>query len=146
TSDHGESFGEQAGDFGHGTSLYQPQLHVPLVIVPPAGSGSRLPQVVPETVSPRDLPATVVDLGDLEAGAPFPGASLARLWGRPSRGAGADPPASEPSPALSEVVPTNALDPEPAHLLEDRPVWASLADGDSIYIRVQYRGAVHEEL
>ena len=36
TSDHGESFGEQPGFFGHGTSLYQPQLHVPLVIVPPS--------------------------------------------------------------------------------------------------------------
>ena len=40
TSDHGESFGEQHGLFTHGTSLYQPQLHVPLVIVPPAESGS----------------------------------------------------------------------------------------------------------
>ena len=36
TSDHGESFGVPHNDFGHGTSLYQPQLHVPLVIVPPA--------------------------------------------------------------------------------------------------------------
>ena len=36
TSDHGESFGEHPGVFGHGTSLYQTQLHVPLVIVPPA--------------------------------------------------------------------------------------------------------------
>ena len=38
TSDHGESFGEQPGVFLHGTSLYQPQVHVPLVIVPPPGS------------------------------------------------------------------------------------------------------------
>ena len=37
TADHGESFGEQPGVFWHGTSLYQAQLHVPLVIVPPAG-------------------------------------------------------------------------------------------------------------
>ena len=36
TSDHGESFGEQPGVFIHGTSLYQPQIHVPLVIVPPS--------------------------------------------------------------------------------------------------------------
>src|SRR5439155_4860126 len=43
TSDHGESFGEQAGVFGHGTSLYQPQLHVPLVVVPPARGGSGSP-------------------------------------------------------------------------------------------------------
>ena len=83
TSDHGESFGEQPGFFGHGTSLYQPQLHVPLVIVPPSGSPRPLRPVVPETVSLRDLPATVVDLLGLEAGAPFPGASLAPLWARP---------------------------------------------------------------
>ena len=36
-SDHGESFGEHAGVFCHGTSLYQTELHVPLVIVPPGG-------------------------------------------------------------------------------------------------------------
>ena len=41
TSDHGESFGEQPGFFGHGTSLYQQQLHVPLVIVPPSGARGR---------------------------------------------------------------------------------------------------------
>jgi arylsulfatase A-like enzyme len=146
TSDHGESFGEQAGDFGHGTSLYQPQLHVPLVIVPPEGDRSRSPRVVPETSSLRDLPATIVDLVDLQAGAPFPGVSLARLWGRPSASAFTDPPASRPSPALSEVVPTNALDPEPEHLLEDRPVWASLAEGDSIYIQVGYAGDIREQL
>ena len=35
TSDHGESFGEHAGVFWHGTSLYETELHVPLVIIPP---------------------------------------------------------------------------------------------------------------
>ena len=44
TADHGESFGENPGVFWHGTSLYQAQLHVPLVIVPPAGGPS--PRVV----------------------------------------------------------------------------------------------------
>ena len=37
TSDHGESFGEHAGVFCHGTSLYQTELHVPLLIIPPGG-------------------------------------------------------------------------------------------------------------
>jgi arylsulfatase A-like enzyme len=37
TADHGESFGEKPGVFRHGTSLYLSQLHVPLVIVLPAG-------------------------------------------------------------------------------------------------------------
>jgi arylsulfatase A-like enzyme len=149
TSDHGESFGEPHNDFGHGTSLYQPQLHVPLVIVPPAGdrsgAGRPSPRVVPERVSLRDLPATIVDLLDLEAGAPFFGTSLARLWG------GADPgdaaaAASGPSPALSEVVPTNTLTSPSEALRQDRSVWASLAEGDSVYIRASYRGDIFEEL
>ncbi len=88
TSDHGESFGVPHNDFGHGTSLYQPQLHVPLIIVPPAiggrGGETPMPRVVPETVSLRDLPATVVDLLDLEAGAPFPGGIAGRTL-EPSR-------------------------------------------------------------
>ena len=150
TSDHGESFGVPHNDFGHGTSLYQPQLHVPLVIVPPAGGGrgggSPTPRVVPETVSLRDLPATVVDLLDLEADAPFLGASLARLWGHPDPGESIDPAASKPSPALSEVVPTNTLSPPSESLLQERSVWASLAEGDSVYIRASYRGNLLEEL
>jgi arylsulfatase A-like enzyme len=150
TSDHGESFGVPHNDFGHGTSLYQPQLHVPLIIVPPGiggrGGGSPAPRVVPETVSLRDLPATVVDLLDLKAGAPFLGGSLARLWDRPDPGDSADPAASGPSPALSEVVPTDTLGPASESLLKDRSVWGSLADGDSVYVRAYYRGNVFEEL
>jgi arylsulfatase A-like enzyme len=140
TSDHGESFGEQPGFFGHGTSLYQPQLHVPLVIVPPTNSQRPPRPIVTETVSLRDLPATVVDLLDLESGAPFPGESLAPLWERPdSREAGVGS-----GPALSEVVPIDPVDPESAEVLERRRVWASLAQGDWIYIWRE--GADTEEL
>ena len=146
TSDHGESFGEQPGVFIHGTSLYQPQLHVPLVIVPPSGSPKPLRPVIPETVSLRDLPATVVDLLKLEAGSPFPGASLARLWDSPPSETRVDHSGSPASPALSEVVPTNPLEPDPAKLLEDRRAWASLADGDSIYIRIRDGDRQREEL
>ena len=78
TSDHGESFGEHAGVFCHGTSLYQTELHVPLLIIPPGAA--RPKQVVKETVSLRDLAATIVDVLGLEAGSPFPGSSLARFW------------------------------------------------------------------
>jgi arylsulfatase A-like enzyme len=133
TSDHGESFGEQPGFFGHGTSLYQPQLHVPLVIVPPSASPRPSRPVVPETVSLRDLPATIVDLLGLTPGSPFPGVSLAPLWARPSSDPVAEP--NGPGPALSEVVPIDPVDPESAELLERRRAWASLADGDWIYIR-----------
>ena len=112
TSDHGESFGEQPGIFSHGTSLYQPQLHVPLLVVPPTVRHLS-PRAVTETVSLRDLPSTIVDLLDLEVGAPFPGQSLAPLWGDPASSAGADTQGSGPSPAISEVIPTDPLDPDP---------------------------------
>jgi arylsulfatase A-like enzyme len=147
TSDHGESFGEQPGIFSHGTSLYQPQLHVPMVIVSPARSPSPSTRVISETVSLRDVPATVLDVLGLGAGAPFPGASLARLWGHRSPPDPIGPGAADASPALSEVIPTDPLDQDPAHLLEGRRgVWASLAAGDAIYLWIWQRGAVHEAL
>jgi arylsulfatase A-like enzyme len=102
-SDHGESFGEHAGIFCHGKSLYETELHVPLLVVPPGDVAAN--RVVGEPVSLRDLAATIVDVTGLEAGAPFPGASLARFWGPPSKpGAGR---ASSASPALAEVVPND---------------------------------------
>ena len=80
-SDHGESFGEHAGDFCHGTTLYETELHVPLLIIPPGGSATK--QAVREVVSLRDLAATIVDVVGQQAGSPFPGVSLARFWKRP---------------------------------------------------------------
>jgi len=144
TSDHGESFGDPPGVFGHGTSLYQSQVQVPLVIVPPAGRPSR--PIVPETVSLRDLPATVADVLGLGAGAPFPGQSLATLWGSHSAGTAVDSRPSQPAPALSEVVPTDPLDSVSAHFQENRQVWASLTEGDLIYIQVRQGSAVRQEL
>jgi arylsulfatase A-like enzyme len=80
TADHGEQFGEH-GHFRHGTSLYEPEIHVPLVIVAP----NRLPagRVVREPVSLRDIPATIVDLLGWRGESPFPGSSLARTWASP---------------------------------------------------------------
>ncbi len=92
-ADHGESFGEHAGVFCHGTSLYRTELHVPLVILPPAANPSPAGRAVDETVSLRDLAATVVDLAGLSAGSPFPGESLARFW------SGSSPAPHEPSPS-----------------------------------------------
>jgi arylsulfatase A-like enzyme len=99
TSDHGESFGEHTGYFCHGTSLYDTELHVPLVIVPPSGFATG--KVVNEPVCLRDLAATVVDLVGQTAGSPFPGSSLAPLWSGPA--SSAEKPM--PSPSLAEVVP-----------------------------------------
>ncbi|HEY7317476.1 MAG TPA: sulfatase-like hydrolase/transferase, partial [Candidatus Binatia bacterium] len=73
TSDHGEAFGEH-GFTGHGTSLYTPVLHVPLIIIYPKKIQTGLR--VSRYVSLRDLPATIEEL----VGAPereIPGISLA---------------------------------------------------------------------
>ena len=76
TSDHGEGLGEH-DLFDHGESLYRTEIRVPLIIVPPPGRDR--PAVVGETVSLRDLPATIVDLVGQGRGSPFPGESLARF-------------------------------------------------------------------
>jgi arylsulfatase A-like enzyme len=78
TSDHGESMGEH-GFFGHGKSLYNQEVHVPLLIIPPGGLSAGLS--VPTPVSLRDIPATVVDLVGAGKDSPFDGRSLARHWG-----------------------------------------------------------------
>ena len=76
TSDHGEAFGEH-GLYGHGASLFEDQIRVPLIFVYPGvipASGS-----VDAVVSLRDVPATILDLVD-QPGPSLPGASLAPLW------------------------------------------------------------------
>jgi arylsulfatase A-like enzyme len=84
TSDHGEHFGEhQVHDhplLGHRQSVYQAEVHVPLLILAP----SRVVPgtVVSEPVSLRDLPATILDLLDMTPGSPFPGRSLVDDSGR----------------------------------------------------------------
>lgn len=76
TSDHGEHFGEHGIEKGHGVSLYEPTLRVPLVI--------RFPSAVPpgrrvaEPVELRDLGATILSLAGVAA--PFPGRALVRRW------------------------------------------------------------------
>ena len=139
-SDHGESFGEHAGVFCHGTSLYQTELHVPLLIVPPGGGAT--PKVINETVSTRELAATIVGVLGLEAGSPFPGASLARFWRETSASARlARAPAD---PALSEVVPGLAINIDAYGLPQMSWPLGALDDGDWSYIRAE--GNVREEL
>ena len=130
-SDHGESFGEHAGDFGHGGSLYETELHVPLLIIPPGASATK--QVVKQAVSLRDLAATIVDVVGQEAGSPFPGVSLARFWKRPSPVAPMQP--SSALAALAEVVPFDLRERDywgvPKQLSPLRAVW----EKDWKYIR-----------
>lgn len=91
TSDHGEQFGEH-GLVDHGTSLYWPVLHVPLVVWLPAGGPAGLRVETP--VSLREIPATVAEVVGL-AGSPFPGRTLGRFWRQE--------PDPAPEPVLAEV-------------------------------------------
>ena len=89
TSDHGEAFGEHEL-FGHGGSLYEDRIRVPLTIVAPGQVPAG--RVVERPVSLRDVPATILGLLGIES-MPMPGASLldgssalaARLGGRRDR-------------------------------------------------------------
>ncbi len=140
TADHGESFGEHPDVYRHGTTLYETEVQVPLVIIPPGGGQAK--QAVGETVSLRDLPATIVDVLGVAEGSPFPGSSLARLWKNPSTQPAADP--AGVSPALSEVVPLEGFNPDPAQLLTPRWPLAALSDNGWNYIRRD--GELREEL
>lgn len=100
-ADHGESFGEHSW-VGHGQSVYLPAIWVPLLIRYPGRVPGGLRIQAP--VSPRDIPATVMDLVGIAQSAAFPGASLARHWKDGSAGVPADTILSEFGLAQSLVV------------------------------------------
>jgi arylsulfatase A-like enzyme len=159
TADHGEELGEHRL-FDHGESLYRPEIRVPLLFVLPPGlrspvgrdktedvssDGSRPAPpsrggatVVRDTVSLRDLPATIVDLVGLAPGAPFPGRSLARLWRDSSPGTAEG--ASRGDGALSELSVPNPLNPNQGRSPAARGPLVCLADGDYVYIRNERDG------
>jgi arylsulfatase A-like enzyme len=136
TADHGEELGEH-DLFDHGESLYRPEIRVPLLIVLPAGMREGL-GVVPKVVSLRDLPATIVDLVGLAAGAPFPGRSLARLWRGSSPGPGLE--TAESDGAISELTAPNPLNPSRGRSPAVQGPLVSLAEGDYVYIRNERTG------
>lgn len=72
TADHGEHFGEHGLQL-HGNSLYEPLLHVPLIVVWP----ERIPagERITTPVSLQSLPSTFQEI--LQLGDEFPGDSLA---------------------------------------------------------------------
>lgn len=99
TADHGESFGE------HGIywrrELYEPTLHVPLILVPPAGSDATLNgRRVAAQVRLVDIVPTVLEALNAPAGTPGDGVSLLGL------ATGAE--TSAPGPAISMMFPTRA--------------------------------------
>jgi arylsulfatase A-like enzyme len=130
TSDHGEGLGEH-GLFNHGESLYRTEIGVPLLIVPP--SGLRSPAVIDETVSLRDLSATIVDLVGQEKGSPFPGHSLARFW-RNSR-SDSVLPSGTADPIISELTAPNPAQPNQGRSPASRGPLVSLVQGNFVYIR-----------
>jgi arylsulfatase A-like enzyme len=74
TSDHGEAFGEK-DMFAHGVSVYQDQVHVPLIIKYPK---TRQSSVVTDYVSVADLMPTILDLLGYEVPSGLDGRSLLR--------------------------------------------------------------------
>ena len=141
TSDHGESFGEHSDIFCHGTSLYQTELHVPLLVIPPGGAATK--RVVKETVSLRDVAATIVDMTGQEGASPFPGESLARYWDAPSPAGPIQHAAADP--ALAELALPN-VEPSRDSSLFPKSSWpqGGLLEGEWSYIRQE--GVFREEL
>ena len=123
TADHGEHLGER-DLYGHGCSLYDAEVHVPLVLL---GEGI-VPQgrVVSQPVSLRDLPATVVDLLGVADRPRFPGASLAASW---SGGSSLDPT------VLTEIDAPPEVDPNSGRSPVQKGAMRSLISGGMRYIR-----------
>lgn len=71
--DHGEAFGQHAGNYGHTLALYDENVHVPLMVAIPgvAGASGRVGRVV----SLLDVAPTVLDLLGLPARPEFQGES-----------------------------------------------------------------------
>jgi len=93
TGDHGEAFGEH-GLLTHGSALYYPLIHVPLIFYWPGHlpAGLRIKQ----PVSLKDIPATILKLLGASH-SKLPGKSLDALW------SGQTPPEQWPMP-LSELL------------------------------------------
>jgi arylsulfatase A-like enzyme len=134
TSDHGEAFGEHEL-YGHGVSLFEDQIRVPLIVVAPG--------LVPElgtregVVSLRDVPATILDLVDVP-GPSLPGTSLARLWsGEPA----------DPSPAIASVSGPESFPPNSGRSPVFRGPMISTTDRNALkYIKTFVGNGPGEEL
>jgi arylsulfatase A-like enzyme len=134
TSDHGEQFGEH-GVFNHGFSVYAQEVHVPLLLISkdtPKGLS------IPEPVSLRDIPATVVDLAGLAGESPLPGRSVAECWRSSARSAQASG-----AWAASEVDIPAVIGPERGHGPPQRGFAMSLF-AQGLHYLVDVRG--NEEL
>lgn len=75
TSDHGEQFFEH-GEIGHGTSLHEVLLHVPLIMKFPCPGPNCKARTVSAPVQHVDLVPTILDFVGLESRAELAGSSL----------------------------------------------------------------------
>jgi arylsulfatase A-like enzyme len=123
-SDHGEDLGER-GLYGHGKTLYRPEIRVPLILVGPSGVPAGVS--VSDPVSLREVAATIVDRLELPTSSPFPGRSLARFWEQ------ANPTVEEP--ILSEVHMTFPRPPIPSDGPAGQGPMASVLQNGYLYIR-----------
>ncbi|MFI5179135.1 MAG: sulfatase [Vicinamibacterales bacterium] len=75
--DHGEAFGQHPGNFGHTLFIYDENVRVPLIVVPPQAPGHPMDAIhVTRVASSLDLAPTVLDLLGLPASPLHQGASL----------------------------------------------------------------------
>ena len=125
TADHGEHLGEH-GLFGHGCSLYLPEIHVPLIVVAPGIAPEG--RVVKDPVSLRDVPATIIDLLGIPGRrmAPFPGQSLAGMWSGAADGG---------CPVVSQIDAPPESDPNHGRSPSRRGPLTSLIDGHDHLIK-----------
>ena len=130
-SDHGESFGEHPGVFCHGTSLYQTELRVPLLIIPPAKTAARRDHHGDgEPTGPRnDDRRSGRTQSPLSVSGRFSGAVLGR------HGSAASDGRVFSGQALSEVVPSDAINPDPSPTSERNWPLAALVEHGWSYIR-----------
>ncbi len=91
-ADHGEEFDEHGGRY-HGSTLYDEQLHIPMIVVVPGVS----PRVVPSPVELIDVTPTVLNLLDIPVPARMRGTDLGPWLATPP----ADP--DRLPPAFAEV-------------------------------------------
>jgi arylsulfatase A-like enzyme len=125
TSDHGEHFGDHEL-YGHGNSLYEAAIHVPLVVVPPAASPARR---IDTPVSLQNLAATILDVAGV-AGA-LPGRSLTDLF-EPA----CDSPADDDWTSVAEIAEPCFLPPCHGRSPVFRGPMQSIRQGRFKYIRV----------
>ncbi len=72
--DHGEAFGEHAGNYGHAAFIHEENLHIPMFLLHPRRLG--LPARIAQLGSQVDLRATITEILGIHDAAPSDGMSL----------------------------------------------------------------------